>query len=298
MLGCDWGTTALRVYAVDGRGGVLERRDSELGMLAARGIGFEQALRDTAGDWLVPERLVLLAGMVGAHGGWLEAPYCPCPAGLAEIASSMCRVSTNIARVFMVPGVCMHAAEPPEVMRGEETQLLGVLAGGGGDGTYVMPGTHTKWVEVAAGRITALATYMTGEVFQAVRDHTVLRDLLPPMGEWDWDGAGFRQGVRVGAAAPAGGDLLNRLFGVRTHGLFDGLPAAQLGPYLSGLLLGAEIQAAAGAARWPVTVVGADCLVAKYNQAGAELGRKMKAADADVAIMGLVALADTLKLGN
>ena len=179
--------------------------------------------------WPARARLpVLMAGMVGARQGWVEAPYANCPAGLREIASAMVTSRrARWARSACAPGVCAFDRDgAPDVMRGEETQILGALAATGrADGVFVLPGTHSKWARVEAGRITSFATYMTGEAFAALKDHTILGRLMDPASQ---DGAGFAEGVRAASRLERPGDVLHAIFMTRTLGLFDRLRPDQL----------------------------------------------------------------------
>jgi len=190
-----------------------------------------------------------------------------------------------------VPGVSFrHEDGHPDVMRGEETQIAGALAAMGlSDGLFVLGGTHSKWVRVEAGAITAFSTYMTGEVFAALRGHTILGRLMPE-GERG-DGAGLRRGVLEGAALPSAGSLLARLFSVRTLGLFDELPGRELSDYLSGLLIGAELAEATrhGAGRF--IAVKSQGLERQYDAAADILGLDCVPAPADCVVLGHLAIA-------
>ncbi len=224
--------------------------------------------------------------MVGAKQGWREAPYVACPAGLAEIAAAMLVVETSFGAVRIAPGVrALDAHGAPDVMRGEETQIFGALAAGCGDGIYVLPGTHSKWARVEGGRIAGFETFMTGEVFAVLRAHSVLGRMMAP----ERDGAGFARGVEAARALERPGDLLHAIFAARTFGLFETLPADQLGEYLSGLLIGAEIIAGARGAATAVAI-GSAALTARYIAAGARLGVAVAPAPEDCALLGLRAL--------
>ncbi len=170
-------------------------------------------------------------------------------------------------------------------MRGEETQILGALAAGFGDGVYVLPGTHSKWARVEGGRIVGFETFMTGEVFAVLKTHSVLgRMMAPPL-----PGEGFARGVDAARALERPGDLLHAIFAARTFGLFETLPPDQLGEYLSGLLIGAEVIAgAAGVAK--ATAIGSAGLTERYVEAGARLGVKIAPAPENCALLGLAAL--------
>jgi 2-dehydro-3-deoxygalactonokinase len=251
----------------------------------------EEVLGGLIGDWLAESGPlpVLMAGMVGSRQGWVEAPYADCPAGLPEIASAMAAIDTRaMGAIGVAPGVrAVDRDGAPDVMRGEETQILGALAAmGRADGVFVLPGTHSKWARVEAGRITSFATYMTGEVFAALKDHTILGRL---MAAGPQDDSAFAEGVGAAARLERPGDLLHAIFMTRTLGLFDRLTPAQLSDYLSGLLIGAELASGAQGAQGAV-VVGAPALTARYCAAGAIRGLALEPAPDDCAPRGLLAL--------
>ena len=283
MIGVDWGTTSFRAYRIQG-GAVAARHAGPHGILSVPPGGFADVLRAAIQPWLDEgERHVLMAGMVGSRQGWQEAPYLPCPAGATELAAALVPVPFHDAQVLLVPGLVVPG-DPPEVMRGEEVQVVGALAGSGGDAVACLPGSHSKWVRANGGRITGFTTHMTGEAFAAVRDHTILSRLLqsgaPP------DPAAFARGV-TRSGDPGG--LLHHLFGVRTLGLFGKLPAAAAESYLSGLLIGHEVRAAAaaGMTNRPVHLIGEPALCALYAQAVALCGGASRSAPGDSAAHGL-----------
>jgi len=232
--------------------------------------------------------------MVGSRQGWVEAPYAPCPAGAAEIAAAMTIVPTaRLGRVAVVPGLSARDKRgAPDVMRGEETQILGaVVANGRGDGLFVLPGTHSKWARVEAGRIVDFATFMTGEVFAALKGHTLLGRLMAPPDKTDAASAAdaFARGLAAAAALERPGDFLHAIIMTRTLGLFDEAPAHALAEYLSGVLIGAEILAGARGAR-EAFVVGSPTLTARYRAAGDALGIAFAAAPENCATLGQIAL--------
>ncbi len=180
MIGVDWGTSSFRAYRLAGDGRILDRSAAPLGIMAVPERRFDAALRRAIGAWLADgERRVLLCGMIGSRQGWVEAPYLDCPAGPAELAQALVGVPFADAEVRLVPGLAARdAAAIPEVMRGEETQIAGALDRIGGSDLVCLPGTHAKWARLAGGRVTGFATYLTGEAFAALRDHTILGRMM------------------------------------------------------------------------------------------------------------------------
>ena len=263
---------------------MLDARHAPRGILHVEGGGFAATLREVAGDWIAAgETDVLLSGMVGSRQGWREAAYLPCPAGAAEIAGRLLPVPFEGARVRIVPGLAfVDAAGVPEVMRGEETQILGAMPG---SGLACLPGSHSKWVEVADGRITAFATYLSGEAFAALRHATILGRM---MAEAPHDSVAFAEGV---ARAASPGHLLHHLFGVRTRGLFGTLADTAGASYLSGLLVGHEVRAALPAGGH-VHLIGAPTLTALYAAAIAQVGGTSDTMDEDAAAHGLARIAE------
>ncbi len=284
FIALDWGTSSFRAYLADAQAHALDTIPDGEGALKLKPGEHEPYLASRIGHW--PRLPILACGMVGAKQGWREAPYVAAPAGRDEIAAAMLTLATELGEVRIAPGVrAVDGAGAPDVMRGEETQILGALAAGGGDGLYVLPGTHSKWARVEGGRIAGFETFMTGEVFAVLKDHSVLgRMMAPPIA-----GEGFARGVAAARKLQNPGDLLHAIFAARTFGLFETLPADQLGEYLSGLLIAAEILAGArGATR--AIAIGAAALTARYVDAGAQLGVALVPAPENCALFGLKAL--------
>src|SRR5262249_55012284 len=155
-------------------------------------------------------------GMIGSRQGWVEAPYARCPASAHDVVGGLAKIAHGGLEIAVVPGLSTDSHGMADVMRGEETQSFGALAFTSLDGLYLLPGTHSKWAEVAGGRILSFRTFMTGEVFSALKNHTILGRL---MRDGAGDVGGFELGVREGAALDGAGTLLNRLFATRTYGL-------------------------------------------------------------------------------
>lgn len=285
MIGIDWGTTSLRAYRLAG-GRVIDRRDSARGIITVEPGGFGAVLRDAVGAWLQDgETDVLMAGMIGSRQGWVETPYLPCPAGLDRLAAALIVVPFDTARVAIVPGLQGEdASGTPEVMRGEETQLVGLVGWSGASAHACLPGTHSKWAVVAEGSVTKFATHMTGETFAALRSATILGRMMQ---DGPTDAPAFLRGV-ARAAEPGG--LLHHLFGVRTQGLFGRLSPHEAASYLSGLLIGHEIEAAAPSGT--VHLIGTPELCALYAMALERCGEQCVRAPPDLAAVGLAAIAE------
>jgi 2-dehydro-3-deoxygalactonokinase len=265
LIGVDWGTSNLRAFRYDGDGQVLARLEAPLGIQKIAAGAFESTLRGLAADWLqgAPPAF-LLCGMVGSRQGWVEAPYVPCPAALRDVAQAAVSVPSALGSVHIVPGLSAESAGGLiDVMRGEETQILG-MAEDAAPELVIAPGTHSKWAQVAEGTIRAFSTFVTGELYAVLRQHSILGRLMQGESE---DAAAFGQGVQRALAHPA---PLALLFSVRTEGLFGRIAPQALPSYLSGLLIGAEVAAglqAAGASRPAVSVIASDRLGALYRRA-------------------------------
>jgi 2-dehydro-3-deoxygalactonokinase len=292
FIALDWGTSSFRAYQVSGDGAVLNEVTAPNGILAVQGGAFDAALEAAIGTW--PHDLpVMASGMITSRQGWIEVPYVPCPAGLNEIAKGIIEHrSARGRRIHFVPGLCAFAEDgAPDVLRGEETQVLG--AARGGVEHFLTPGTHNKWIDVRDGIIERFATYMTGEAYAVLKAHSILGRLMT--GETDDDSA-FMLGVSKGLA-DAGG-LLHQLFSVRTLGLFERMRGDGLASYLSGLLIGSEIGHAMStrSAEASYHVLGSALLAERYISALKQAGIAARAAEPNVAVQGLVKLARHRKL--
>ncbi|MGA2493406.1 MAG: 2-dehydro-3-deoxygalactonokinase [Roseiarcus sp.] len=301
LVSVDWGTSAFRARLAAADGAVLDAVEAETGATSLAGGAHEAFLEAQIGEWMrrFPGLPIVMSGMVGSRQGWVEAPYVACPAGAAEIAAAMMTVpARRIGRVVVVPGLSARDQRgAPDVMRGEETQILGALsASGRADGLFVLPGTHSKWARVEAGRIVDFATFMTGEVFAALKDHSLLGRLMAPSDGSDTASAAdaFGRGLASAAALERPGDLLHAIFMTRTLGLLHELPAPALADYLSGLLIGAEILAGAQGAR-EARVVGSPALTTRYRAAGDALGIAFAPAPENCATLGQIALLERLR---
>lgn len=292
LLLADWGTTSRRAWLLGEAGQIMAATEDRRGMAAVEPGGWEAAFKELKRMLGGGEpRLSLLAGMVGANRGWREAPYIPCPAGLDELAGGLCEVEQGPAAI--VPGLCFRDGTSADVMRGEETQVLGAVAAGLAppDCLACHPGTHTKWVVVRRGRVTAFRTVMTGELFALLREHSILADQLRDGGAAgpDFD-AGLERGLD--AAEPTAD-----LFDVRSHALLGTGRIANGAAYASGLLIGADVCAGLRLSEErTVYVIGRSDLAGLYAAALERSGRLARQIDGGEAVLaGLRHLAELLK---
>ena len=241
MIAIDWGTSGFRAYRLTAEGAIADKRSTQLGILAVKDGKFAEALESQVGDWLeTDEAPVVMSGMIGSRQGWKEAPYAKCPAGVKEIAAGMIEVRWRSSRAaWIVPGLsCRDPQGVPDVMRGEETQILGALERIVESPAWIcLPGTHSKWVRLESGKIMHFATHMTGEVFAVMKAHSILGRT---MAEAQPDPVAFQSGV-LRARSPGG--LLHHLFGVRARVVSNDLSEDDSAAYLSGLLVGHELAA-------------------------------------------------------
>lgn len=281
LVALDWGTTSLRAWLLDGRGQVLAGNRAPLGIMQIEGGDFAGALAEVTAGW--PALPAIAAGMIGSAQGWAEAPYLACPASPDDLAGGL--VPAPGARLLIVPGI-RRPGDLPDVMRGEETQIAGALALRpelAARARLVLPGTHSKWARVADGRIGSFATFMTGELFAVLRDHSILGRTAAPGGDGD---AAFLRGVD--AARDAGG-IAPLLFSARALALTGGITASEVLDYLSGLLIGDEIRSALaepGPGPAPL-LIGEPGLCARYARALARFGIAGAETIPDAAVAGL-----------
>ncbi|QRK82895.1 2-dehydro-3-deoxygalactonokinase [Pseudomonas granadensis] len=290
LIALDWGTTSLRAYKLAADGVVLEQRALSSGIMqlpkTPRIIhgrecadGFELAFDQACGDWLdaQPDLPVIACGMVGSAQGWREAAYCETPADVANLGKSLQTViSLRGATVHIVPGV-IQRSRLPNVMRGEETQVLGVLqqlpAEAGADLLIGLPGSHSKWVEVVDGCITHFDTFMTGEVFAVLSEHSILGRTQQPSSTFE--AQAFDRGVQVALSADGELGVLSTVFSARTLGLTGELSPSLQADYLSGLMIGHELAALAAVQRQrrnnpnlpSIVLIGNGQLCARYSRA-------------------------------
>lgn len=298
LIAIDWGTSSLRGARFDAHGHKLDERQFARGILTVPAGEFPAVFEQCFGDWLQDSRTVcLLSGMVGSRQGWQEAAYCPCPAGFAELGQHLLWLQPG--RRAIVPGLSVQHSEglpanfpvaQHDVMRGEEIQIFGALSLTGlQDATVVLPGTHSKWAQVTKGRVTGFRSFMTGEVYALLSQHSILARTLPADAPWHEDA--FTQAVLLAQRTPS---VLSSIFATRTLALFDTLPVEQHPSFLSGLLIGEELRAMQAQGSGALLLVGNATLTQRYQCALQALGLVARSLGEEATWAGHLALAQHL----
>ena len=333
LIALDWGTSSLRAYLHDCAGTVITSRESADGVAAIvsraqtdAALPFRAAYEHLCGDWLgaVPKLPTIASGMIGSRQGWLEAPYLDCPADLRQLGEHLLRVDTLAGRPFaIVPGLKQtQPSNRADVMRGEETQLLGVLAtqptitalhtapyadapnadkpsadvpyadapNAKQAALYVMPGSHSKWVQLDGTQVKGFSTFMTGELYSAIAAHTIVGRLFAGSAD-RFDAAVFCAAVDDGAEHAE--QLTAWLFSIRAAGLLGQIASQSLASRLSGLLIGAELAGARQRFGWfdQIHLIGSALLTERYRIALAHRGHRAVIHEADAAAKGLFLIA-------
>ncbi|ELY5939487.1 2-dehydro-3-deoxygalactonokinase [Cronobacter malonaticus] len=273
-IAIDWGSTNLRAWLYQDEQ-CLESRQSEAGVTRLNGRTPEAVLAQVTEGWRDDATPVVMAGMVGSNAGWKIAPYLPCPARFADIGSQL---TTVAERAFIIPGLCVSREDNRNVMRGEETQLLGARELAPAP-LYIMPGTHCKWVQADAQQVNDFRTVMTGELHHLLLTHSLIGAGLP---EQQQSADAFNAGLEQGAETDA---PLTRLFEVRAAHVLGSLAREQVAEFLSGLLIGNEV--ASQLRHWqpdskqPLTLVASPSLASRYQRALSLLGYTAQALEGD-----------------
>jgi 2-dehydro-3-deoxygalactonokinase len=264
QIAIDWGTSRFRGYlVVDGE--IIDRMASDEGMAATAKDAFAAVLMKNCAGWLSrhPQAPITMAGMVGSRNGWMEVPYAQCPAGPEDIARSAGRVlAADGVSASIIPGLLCRNDGIADVMRGEETLIIGC---GAEEGTVIQPGTHSKWARLSKGRIAGFRTFMTGEFFALLSQHSILRLLAEPA----VDNAGFAQGLE---AAERPGGLGHIAFSARARVLDGTLKGRDVAAYLSGMLIGLELREATADASGPLFLIADGRMAENYAAAIARRG--------------------------
>lgn len=298
----DWGTSSLRAALVAGNGETLETRDTPSGGIQfVRDGAFEAALMETVGAWFTAHGPlpVMASGMITSRNGWVEVPYVDAPAGPVELAAGTKRITLhNGATITFLPGMRDPAAKPfPDVMRGEETQIVG--CGLDQDRTFVLPGTHSKWARVEGGRITGFQTYATGEIFALLTKHSFIAKAVDPTPGAEPVWTAFDRGAEFAASGERAADaLLSAVFSARTGVLAGVLTPEDIGDYVSGLVIGSEFRQAR-AAGWfsagdTIGIVGNNVLNSRYGRIAPLFDLIVTPSPADAAKRGVQMIAGKL----
>lgn len=303
LIGVDWGTSALRAYLMSAQGDVLDRVVRTSGILNVPDGDFAFVLEEACGSWM--ERWlnlpILMCGMIGSRQGWREAPYLQGFVGPRELADALVTVTTGRHSVQIVPGLqSLSFSGNPDVMRGEETILIGAMAlGAPKDGLYCLPGTHSKWVQIVDGRISAFSTFLTGEIFDLLSRRSILSALIDTAGSVTSQGIqdAFLAGVDLAARE---GGLMHQLFSIRAQVLTGHLDQASVAETLSGLLIGSELVSVHRQLkdhRENLVLVASGTMADRYRVALIHLGHRPMLQDAEAACRnGLCAIAEAYSL--
>ncbi|MBJ7539050.1 2-dehydro-3-deoxygalactonokinase [Marinomonas transparens] len=272
FIAVDWGTTNLRAFLMDQQGQIQAQRDSHLGMLKLASGEFEAVLSELLADWLTPDLPIYMAGMVGSRGGWQEVPYQQCPIQLDSLAEHLFWLTTSLPNpVAIVPGLQgVGMSGYADVMRGEETQLLGIMDWLASQGREqetplcCMPGTHCKWVKIIHGSVAQFSTCITGELFAQLNDDSSLVKDLPQAKVLNEDA--FHKGL---LASQQAGGVLHHLFSARSRFVCGELGAEEVRDYLSGVVIGHDVNdillsQSVVDKNTPILIVGSQALSARY----------------------------------
>lgn len=275
-LAVDWGTTNFRAWLMQDADIISVINDS-CGLLQVENSRFEETLESRVAPWIaelgsIP---ILMAGMVGSQQGWINVPYCEGSVGAQQLAQGAYALKTRWgSEGWILPGVAGRSMTGlPDVMRGEDVQLAGLIALSPADHHHaILPGTHSKHATVERNAIQQFSTYMTGELYQLLMTYSLLGRDLPPQHP---DSRAFALGVQ-NSALPA--PLSQLIFSVRTLRLRGDIPLSGVGDYLSGLLIGQELRHCMHIPHW---IIGSDALNARYQQAASQLNLVMKTLSAE-----------------
>ena len=296
FIAIDWGTSSCRAYLIDASGNILQKSVSERGILSVENGAFEESLEVQLDEFsgISPETPIIAAGMITSKQGWCETPYICCPANAKDLAENLtAHESARFGTIWFVPGVNQLLPEP-DIMRGEESQLAGVQAAE--DVVTIMPGTHSKWVEVKDQTVIRFKTFMTGEFFAIVMKHSILGSTSGS----SWSDNAFKRGVRKGFSfGETGGGLLSGLFQVRVETILGLESEADSSSQVSGMLIGCEIAEAVRSGFNNVQkkiIIGEARLSEIYRMALSECGIEAVFALEDVSAYGLYRIAKHKKL--
>jgi 2-dehydro-3-deoxygalactonokinase len=292
----DWGTTSFRALLVDAKGVALDRVETQDGIQSVPKAGFEAVLARNIASWRAahPALPIYAAGMITSRNGWIETPYVEAPAGADALAAAIKRLRLADGGVIgFIPGLTDRNVKPfPDVMRGEETQLVGF--GLAGEMTVVLPGTHSKWARIEKGRIARFRTFVTGEIFALLSRHSFIAQLAKPQPAPNW--SAFAHGLEVASDRTQTCGLLSHLFSVRTGWLAGKLAPAETSDFLSGIVVGTEFREAREMGWFEagerVGIIGGDPLAEVYRRAAIAFGLVPELGPGDAAVRGALVIAE------
>lgn len=292
-IAVDWGTSNLRAWLMSGTQ-VVDAKSANTGMGSLKPVEFEAALLELISNWLdnySDEKMQIVAcGMVGARQGWMEAPYAEVPC--SPVAGKIVRPLTNDPRldVSILSGLCQM--DPPDVMRGEETQIAGFISGREDvSGILCMPGTHSKWICLEKGIVNQFTTALTGELYSLICEHSILKSLTDKKG---FDADEFAMGVAKAVKAPE--MIFNNIFSLRARAVLHGSNQVETAAFLSGLLIGSEITSIIkNMPSVKLYLLGSGKLGDLYAQALDILGHSFEKVDVtELTLKGLIQARETL----
>ncbi|GAB3035281.1 2-dehydro-3-deoxygalactonokinase [Bowmanella dokdonensis] len=272
LLAIDWGSSSFRAWHLDNNGQVLAQVTTDRGVLTMQGQDFAEYVQQICGSWRPLADKVLMAGMVGSRNGWQEVPYLPCPAAVEDLSKALVNLNSHLHQnLQLVPGLqCTGRDGMKDVMRGEETQIIGALhLTDTPDALLCLPGTHSKWAKAENGAITEFSTFFTGELFAQLTRHSSLAGVCNPHVHHE---AAFMLGLEQAGDVRG---LLHLLFRPRAAVVTGQLEAEQAGSFLSGLVIGSEILGVSQGLDEPglltngrpLLVVGSEVLNRRYQKA-------------------------------
>lgn len=318
LIALDWGTSSLRAYLLGASATILAERSLPAGIMhldhSAFDVGkaFEKAFQEACSSWLArwSSLPVIASGMVGSAEGWCEAPYLRVPIDIFEIVHHLTQFESSTGNlIHIVPGL-IRRGDLVNVMRGEETQILGAVVGGDsssglGEIFIGLPGTHSKWARVTGTCIQDFETFMTGEIYAAICKHTILGRTMKLSSSFQMEA--FDRGVQVAQSTAGRRGVLSNIFSVRTFALTGQLTAEQQSDYLSGLIIGHEINALStlneqahhsSTEPLPIVLIGEPSLCTRYRRALELHSYRQVTFIADATIRGLWQIASQASLIN
>jgi 2-dehydro-3-deoxygalactonokinase len=277
LIGLDWGSTHVRAFAFDTNGLIVERARSNAGaMTLSSSEAFDAALVELVGSWQDSRASIpmIACGMVGARGAWTEAGYCRTDADAATLNAAMVSIVTSLGiSLQVVPGI---KSDAPDVMRGEETQIIGADID---NSVIVLPGTHSKWARVVDGKIAEFATFFTGEMNALLRNHSAIGKAISAQPNFA-DNEAIERGIK---RAEMGSNWLNDLFAFRAQVVSASTSQASASTEMSAWLIASEFtQARAmGYREETIHVLASDTLMPWYQRVAQALEVEVKPLDGD-----------------